>query len=234
MAIRILIADDHAVMREGLATLLGLQKDFQIVGEASNGRRAVELAAELKPDVILMDLMMPIMNGVEATRAIREQKENGLEAKDRRSENEVQSSEFKVQSSEPPNTKPRILLLTSFPDSAEIIDAIDAGASGAIAKTMAKEELFQAIRDTAEGKQVIAEEIRPTLSEEITPSQFSQRQLDILEQLARGLTYDDIAQSQNLTKSGVKFHILNLFRKLNVANRSEAISLALRKHLLKN
>jgi len=200
MKIRILIADDHAVMREGLVTLLSLQKDFTVIGEASNGHQAVKMANDLRPDVVIMDLMMPVMNGAEATRLIK---------------------------------GPKVLILTSFPDSADIVEAIQNGATGAIMKTLTKEDLFDAIRRVAAGETVIASEIHSSLAEGNPADGLTSRQIEILESLTRGLTYEEIGRQFSITKSGVKFHVLSILRKLNVANRSEAVALALKKHLLK-
>ena len=202
--IKLLIADDHAIMREGLVTLLRFQKDFSVIGEATNGREAVRKALALKPDVVIMDLLMPQMNGAEATAEI------------------VRNS---------PEVK--VLVLTSFPDASDVVSALDNGAAGALTKTLRKEELFAAIRDVNAGKRILSEEIRRTLNENQTDDHLTPRQTAVLECLARGLTYEEIAQQLNVTKACIKFHVLTILRRLNVANRSEAVAIALRKHLLK-
>ena len=202
--IKLLIADDHAIMREGLVTLLRFQKDFAVIGEASNGREAVQKTRALKPDVVIMDLLMPQMNGAEATAEIVRE-----------------SPEVKV------------LVLTSFPDASDVVSAFDNGAAGALTKTLRKEDLFAAIRDVRAGKKVLSEEIRQTLDENQSEDRLTPRQTAVLESLARGLTYEEIAQQLNVTKACIKFHVLTILRRLNVANRSEAVAIALRKHLLK-
>ena len=190
-------------MRDGLAAILKFQKDMTVVGEADDGQSAIQKAQTLRPDVILMDLMMPNMNGADATAAIKQVL---------------------------PETQ--ILLLTSYGTSSELSRAFRNGATGAITKSLPKEELLAAIRNVATGMRIASPEIEQTLNEESETPTLTPRQLEILRSLARGLTNDDIAHEFGLSKAGVKFHLLTIFRKLNVANRTEAVSLALRKHLL--
>ena len=202
--IRILIADDHAMVRDGLVSILRYQKDFSVVGEAADGKEVVSRAIELKPDVVIMDLMMPAKDGAEATMEIT-------------------------------RALPRthVLLLTTYGSSAKLANALENGACGAITKSQSKDELFAAIRDVAANRRVISPEILEAMYENTAMPRLSQRQIDILEAMARGLTNDDLASAFKLSKSGIKFHILEILRKLNVANRSEAVAIALRKHLLK-
>ena len=200
--LKILVVDDHAIVREGLVAILKFQKDLAVVDEAEDGAIAVQKVRELKPDVVIMDLMMPNMNGADATAEIMR---------------------------ESPDTK--ILLLTSYGTSAELSRAFSSGAIGAITKTLPKEELLAAIRDVAAGVRVVSPEISQTLQEDATTPSLTPRQLEILHSLTRGLTNDDIAHEFGLSKAGVKFHLLTIFRKLNVANRTEAVGLASRKHL---
>ena len=202
--IRILIADDHAMVRDGLVSILRYQKDFSVVGEAADGEEVVSRAIKLKPDVVIMDLMMPVKDGAEATMEIT----RAL-----------------------PQT--HILLLTTYGSSAKLANALENGACGAITKSQSKDELFAAIRDIAANRRVISPEILEAMCENTAMPRLSQRQIDILEAMARGLTNDDLASAFKLSKSGIKFHILEILRKLNVANRSEAVAIALRKHLLK-
>ena len=201
--IKILIADDHAIMRDGLAAIIAFQNDMEIIGQACDGSDAVVKAVRLKPDLVLMDMMMPATDGVEATKCICEQL---------------------------PRTK--VLILTSYGDSANLKLAFAHGAVGAITKTMPKEQLVAAIRDVAAGKRVIAPEITYTLSNSDTSSQLTERQLSILHSLSRGLTNKEIAKQFGISTAGIKFHLLTIFRKLDAANRSEAITIALHKHLL--
>ena len=200
--LKILIVDDHAIVRDGLAAILKFQKDMTVVGEADDGQSAIQKAQTLRPDVILMDLMMPNINGADATAAIKQVL---------------------------PETQ--ILLLTSYGTSAELSRAFKNGATGAITKSLPKEELLAAIRNVAAGMRVASPEIEQTLKEESEVPTLTPRQLEILHSLARGLTNDDIAHEFGLSKAGVKFHLLTIFRKLNVANRTEAVGFASRKHL---
>ena len=200
--LKILIVDDHAIVRDGLAAILKFQKDMTVVGEADDGQSAIHKAQILRPDIILMDLMMPNMNGADATAAIKQVL---------------------------PET--HILLLTSYGTSAELSRAFKNGATGAITKSLPKEELLAAIRNVAAGQRIASSEIEQTLKEESAMPSLTPRQLEILHSLTRGLTNDDIAREFGLSKAGVKFHLLTIFRKLNVANRTEAVGLASRKHL---
>ena len=200
---RILIVDDHALLRRGLADLLRYAQDLAVVGEASDGEAAVAAATELKPDVVIMDLVMPVMDGVEATRRIKA-----------------------VQ----PEAK--ILILTTFGTSVDVARAIAAGASGAIMKDASMEEQLTAIRTVASGGKVLSPEIAKAVQEEPLP-EFTKRQLVILESAARGLTNKDIATMLEISVDAVKQHLAAICAKLGAANRVEAIAIALRKHLLK-
>ena len=202
--IRILIVDDHAIVRTGLAALLGSIPDFEIVGEASNGSIAVSKAIKLNPDVIVMDLVMPKMGGVKATTEIL---------------------------SKLPDT--RILILTSFGTSEELSHVFSAGATGAILKNTANSVLVSSIRRIAKGNRVVSPEIENMLANEPPIPELSSRQRDILESLTRGLTNNEIAMQFEISPESVKTHIAKLFEKIGAGNRSEAVSIALRKHLLK-
>lgn len=202
--IKLLIADDHGLLRMGLTTLMKFHKDIVVAGTAENGREAAVLAEKLHPDVVIMDLMMPVMNGVEATRLIRETS---------------------------PGT--RILILTTFGTSADIAAAIRAGASGALVKDTPNEELISAIRAVADGKSVYSPEIRRTLEENPEPIVLTDRQRQILEAVTRGLSNRDIAQMLSISPDAVKQHLSAVCAKLGAANRTEAIGIALRKQLLK-
>lgn len=200
----VLIVDDHSLVRMGLAALLGYQKDFVVAGEAEDGEQAVRLAREIKPDVIVMDLMMPGMDGVEATRQIR---------------------------TETPDA--HILILTTFGTSADVVRAISAGAAGAVMKDTSNDELLAAIRTVAGGGTAFSPEIEQMVKEDPAPPKLTRRQLDILHSVTRGLSNPDIAKQFGITVDGVKAHLNVIFSKLGAANRSEAITIALRRHLLK-
>ena len=201
--IRILIADDHAVIRDGLSMILGLQDDFTVIGQAQDGLEAVELCRRSAPDVVIMDLMMPKLDGCAATQKI---------------------------TSENPDI--RILLLTSYTESSKILHAIKGGASGAIGKNAPREELLSAIRSVAGGKTVFSDEIKQLMAETKDIPVLSPRQKEVLEALSRGLTNDDIARQYNLSRAAIKFHLLELYRKLGVANRTEAVSIAMKRLIL--
>ena len=202
--IRILIADDHPLMRQGLATLLGADPCLQIVGEAKNGADAVEKAKELKPNVIVMDLSMPVMDGVEATRRICEA-----------------------------NPGIKVLILTTFGSSADIAHAIDAGASGALVKDAEYDRLISAIRAIADGGTAFSPEIETMLRKEPHPPTLTERQRQILEHTTNGLSADEISKRLNLSSFTVNEHLDAIKRKLGAANRTEAVAIALKKHLLK-
>ena len=202
--IRILVADDHAVTRVGLVSLLETEKGIRVVGQAENGAEAVAAAKRLKPDVIIMDLVMPKMDGVEATRHIHQAL---------------------------PETG--ILILTTFGDSDDIAHALAAGAAGALMKNVGIGELVNAIHAIAEGKQVIAPEIRQMLKESPPVPELTKRQIEILHSVTRGLSNRDIAQQLGITIDCVKDHVNAILTKIGAANRSEAVAIAFRKHLLK-
>jgi len=202
--IRVLVADDHSIVRAGISTILGLNPDIEVVGEASNGHIAVQKAKELKPDVVLMDLMMPVMDGVTATKAIV---------------------------AECPETK--VLVLTTYGFSNDIAQALEAGATGALIKTATDTSLVTSIRAVAAGKQVIAPEIKKLIAADEPVEKLTARQLEILQSLVRGLTNQDMATQFCISLDGVKQHVRGICAKLGAANRSEAVAIALRKHLLK-
>ena len=202
--IKVLIADDHAIVRMGLAALISAESDIEVVGEAKNGVEAVRESLRLAPDVIIMDIMMPKKDGVSATLEIHEKL---------------------------PTAK--VLILTSVSASDSITRAIAAGAAGAILKNAENQSVIDAIREIVAGKQVIAREVRRLIRKDPPAPQLSPRQQEILTSLTRGLTNDDIAKQLGISVPSVKTHLAALFAKLGVANRSEAVAIALRKRLLK-
>ena len=201
--IRILIADDHGLMRMGLTTLMRFHKDLQVVGGAENGEEAVRLARKLKPDVVVMDLMMPVMGGLEATRLIHR--------------------EF-------PDI--RIMILTTFGSSADVTRAVNAGASGALVKGAPNDELISAIRTIAAGGTAFSPEIE-TMLKAPQPPELTSRQREILEGITLGLASDAIAAKIGISADTVNQHLDAIRKKLGAANRTEAVVIALRKHLLK-
>ena len=202
--IRVFLVDDHALMRQGLISLLGTRKDIEVVGDAESGEAALRKAPRLKPDVIIMDLIMPGMDGAEATRQLRQIMPDA-----------------------------HVLILTSFGTADGIAQALDAGASGAILKTVKLPALAEAIRTVASGGKAIAPEIQQMLDETTPIPPLSPRQNEILESIVRGLTNKDIAKKLGISAPMVNEHLTTLFAKIGAANRAEAVAIALRKHLLK-
>ena len=202
--IKILIADDHTIVRIGLVALLGAEADLEIVGEAKNGLQAVEDAMRLRPDVVVMDLVMPKKNGIDATAEILDRL---------------------------PATK--ILVLTSFGTSDGITHALQAGASGAVMKTADDGTLVDAIRKVANGERVISPEVKKMLNEDPPIPVLSPRQKEILVAITDGRTNKEIASALGIRKDSVEDYLRTLFSKLGASNRTEAVAIALRKHLLK-
>lgn len=202
--IKILVADDHAVVRSGLALLLSTERDFKVVGQARNGEEAVSLALATKPDVIVMDLAMPKVDGAEATKRILE---------------------------EEPAT--RVIILTSFGQADGVAHALEAGATGALMKTAEDETLVATIRRVVAGERVISPDIRRQLAANPPVPELTPRQRDILASMTRGLTNKDIACELGIRRDGVDKHVNALLAKIGAANRTEAVAIALRKQLLK-
>jgi NarL family two-component system response regulator LiaR len=206
--IRVMIADDHTMVRNGLVMFLNSCPDIQLVGEAANGQEAVEQAASLQPDVVLMDLMMPEMDGVTATRAI------------------LQAA---------PHI--RIIALTSFKDDELIYAAVKAGITGYLLKDCTADELASAIRDAHAGKTSITQEVMLAalrVAENPGAHQFhlSERERDVLRLVVRGLSNRQIAHELTLGESTIKFHVSNILSKLSAATRAEAVALALQHKLV--
>ena len=196
--IGILFADDHQIVREGFVRLVGREADMKIAGEAENGLEAVRLAIELKPDVTVLDLRMPLKDGATAAAEI-------LAA----------------------NPDAKIMLLTSFATAAEVKVALDAGVLGAVVKDSSSETLIEAIRATARGEKFISREIADTLAEQRLTPAISDRQKDILRLVAKGFNNDEIAERIGITRHGVKAHLAIVFERLGASSRTEATSIAL-------
>jgi DNA-binding NarL/FixJ family response regulator len=202
--IRVFVTDDHALVRMGLITLLQMENDLDVVGEAEDGRTALKKIQQLKPDVVVMDLMMPGMDGIEATRQLQDLL---------------------------PSAK--TLILTTSSSSTDISNALQSGASGAILKSAANAELLSAIRAISGGKRYISPSIQTLLLENPPIPTLTEKQREILQSITRGLTNPDIAKQFGISVASVKDHINIIFSKLGAANRSEAVTIALRNHLLK-
>ena len=203
MKTRILLADDHLVVRMGLALMIGRQEDMELVGEAENGEAAVSLARQLRPDVIVMDIQMPVMDGATATGRIR---------------SEVRDA--------------KILVLTTFGASADAARALDLGAISAISKDSSQEDLLCAIRSTARGESVIDDDIRRSAETYRSAPKLSSRQIEILDYASRGLENAEIAKLLGITSDGVKKHLKLIYAALGASTRAEASALALRLGLI--
>ncbi len=210
MPIRILLADDHAVVRGGIRALLEQDQEIEVIGEADNGEEAVAIALSQYPDVILLDLMMPLKTGIEA---IEEIKAN--------------------------NPLARILVLTSFADDDKVFAAIKAGAMGYLLKQTTPSELFQAIRDVHNGESSLHPTIARKLIRELNrPSTLppvdeplTDREVEVLILVARGLANQDIADQLVISERTVRTHVSNLLSKLHLANRTQAALYALKEGL---
>ncbi len=203
--VKILIADDHALVRMGLAAILETDPALHVVGDAEDGREAVSKALALKPDVILMDVVMPEMDGAAATAEI-------LTAR--------------------PQTK--VIILTSFVEADGIARALAAGAHGALMKTIDHRELVDALRRVVAGETVISPEIEKMLKASPPVRPLTERQKSILDSMTRGLTDADIALQLNLSTNSVREHVTTIYSKIGAANRAEAVAIALHKHLLQD
>jgi NarL family two-component system response regulator LiaR len=208
--IRILIADDHAIVREGLRALLATEPDLELVAEATDGIQAVTKARALKPDVILLDLMMPRMDGVEA---IAEIKKDWQEA--------------------------RIIVLTSFSDDEKVFSAIRSGALGYLLKDSSPQDLLNAIHTVANGEGFLSPTIASKVMREInqppklppTKDPLTERENEILQLVAQGLTNDEIAEKLVVSERTVRTHVSNILAKLQLANRTQAALYALKEGL---
>ncbi len=204
--IRVLLVDDHTVVRQGLRMVMSLESDLEVVGEAADGREAIEQVAALAPQVVLMDLLMPVMNGVEAIRAIKSEHP------------EVES-----------------VALTSVLEDRMVIDAVEAGAAGYLLKETGPDALFDAIRAAARGevrldpraqKRLVREVRTPTMRESLTP-----RETDTLRLIAKGLANKEIARELGVSEVTVKTHVSNVLSKLGLQSRTQAALFALKEGL---
>ncbi|WP_062105365.1 response regulator [Bacillus niameyensis] len=201
MTIHVLIADDHHVVRRGLIFFLQTQKDIEIVGEAKNGLEAVELASKLKPDIVLMDLVMPIMDGIEATAKIKNS-----------------------------NPNIEIMILTSFADQDHVIPAIEAGASGYQLKDIEPDDLVSSIRKLIGGENTLHPKATNMLINRMNQknppddliSALTLREKQVLAEIAKGKSNKEIGAHLNITEKTVKTHVSNIFLKLDVSDRTQA------------
>jgi DNA-binding NarL/FixJ family response regulator len=201
--IRVLVADDHPVVRTGLAAVIAQEPDLLLVAQAENGERAVALYREHRPDVVLMDLRMPLMDGVEAIRRITE--------------------EFPAS---------RILALTTYEGDADIRRALEAGARGYLLKDMLLSDVITAIRAVRQGERVIPTAVAVRLAEFPERSDLTEREVEVLQLVARGLSNKEAARAIGRMDETVKIHLKNIFAKLGVADRTEAVTVALARGLI--
>ncbi len=207
MPIRVLLADDHSVVRQGLRMFLALDSELEVVAEAANGAEAVRLANELKPDVVLMDLLMPEMDGIEATATIRRQL---------------------------PDTE--VIALTSVLEDEKVFGAIRAGAIGYLLKDTEADELCRAIKAAAAGQVQLSPQAAARLMREVrppdSPDELTPRETEVLRLLARGLANKEIARDLSIGEKTVKTHVSNILSKLGVLSRTQAALYAVRAGLV--
>lgn len=202
--IKLLIADDHAIVRTGLVALLESSGGITVVGEADDGDAAVRMVRKCRPDIVVMDILMPGKNGIAATAEIKEK--------------------F-------PETK--VLILTTSTVSDDLSAALAAGADGAVTKSTANKTLLAAVRSVAEGKRYVSPEISKMIANDPPAPELTDRQREILEAMARGKGNKEIAAQLDIQADSVRQHIIAIFSKLGAVNRAEAVAIAMRKQLVK-
>jgi len=205
--IRVVIADDHPVVRTGLRAMLETQTDIDVVGEADNGTQAVTLAGRLEPDVVLMDLQMPDLDGVSATGQIRTLLDHT-----------------------------QVLILTTYDTDADINRAIGAGAIGYMLKDAPREDLFQAVRAASRGESVLAPSVAAKVMERMrSPGRetLSGREIEVLTEVADGKSNKEIAEALFISEATVKTHLIHIFSKLGVDDRTAAVTVALERGILR-
>jgi two-component system NarL family response regulator len=201
--IRILVADDHLVVRMGLHSLIDTQPDMTVVAEAANGKEAVALFRQHQPDVVLMDLRMPILGGVEATLAIREQFSDA-----------------------------RIIVLTTYDGDENIYRALQAGARSYLLKDVAQAEFLEVIRAVHRGEYRLPPAVAARLAQRLPQAELSARELEVLRLIVRGMSNKEIAAALSVTESTVKNHVNSILAKLHVQDRTQAATTALRRGIV--
>jgi DNA-binding NarL/FixJ family response regulator len=201
--IRVLCVDDHPIVREGIAAIVGLQPDMTMAGTAANGHEAIERFVALRPDVCLMDLRLPDMSGFDAIRAIRQRFPNA-----------------------------RIVALSSHEGDVDIQRALEAGAQGYVVKGIVRDELLDIIRGVYVGKRRLPAAVAQTLAEHMADEPISPRELEVLSLMAAGKRNKEIAGDLSIAEDTVKMHVRNILAKLHVSDRTEAVTIALRRGII--
>lgn len=203
MPITLLTVDDHPIYRGGLAALIAAYPDLKLVAEAANGREAVEMYRQHRPDVTLMDLSMPVMNGVEAIRTI--------------------VAEF---------PEARIVALTTWDGDADIQRSLEAGARGYLLKDVVSDEVADSIRQVHAGRKVVPAEVAKRLAEFTPRVDLTAREHEVLTHMARGLSNKEIGAALSVAEATIKVHVLHIFQKLNAADRTEAVTVGLQRGII--
>jgi len=205
--IKIFMADDHPVVRAGIRGMLETEPDFEVVAEAENGQGAIEQVSKLKPDVVLMDLRMPEMDGVEAISKIKES-----------------------------HPDIHILVLTTYDTDADIVRAVEAGATGYLLKDAPRDELFRAVRATAKGETVLAPPVAARLMGKVRDkgdTALTAREIDVLMLVARGASNQDVGEKLHVSTATVKSHLLQIYQKLGVSDRTAAVTTAIERGIIR-
>lgn len=202
-SIRILIVDDHPLLREGITMVLAQERDMLLVGEASTGREAVSLYTATRPDLVLMDLRLPDMSGIDAMTAIR--------------------------ASSP---RAKVVILTTFEGDAEVSRALSAGAAGYLLKSMPRKQIVEALRQVLAGRRRIAPAVAANLAEHLGQEALSQREITILQRVAEGDRNKEIAARLSLSEETIKSHMKNILEKLGASDRTQAVSIAVRRGIM--
>ncbi len=201
--IRVLLADDHAIIREGIAAVLSLAEDMEVVGQATNGLEALALYRELRPDVVLMDLQMPQMGGVDATKAIK--------------------ADF---------SGARIIVLTSYDGDEDIFRSLQAGAAGYLLKDASKQLLLEAIHKVNRGQELMSSEVANKLAQRIRQTDLTAREIEVLKEIVAGKSNQEIGTALFISEGTVKSHVNNILTKLGVNDRTQAVVRAIQRGIV--
>lgn len=201
--IRILVVDDHAMLREGVAAMVAMEGDMELAGEASDGVTAIAAFERLRPDIVMLDLQMPRMGGLEVLVALRAL-----------------------------DPAARVIVLTTYDGDVQALRALKAGASGYLLKTSLRKELIDAVRAVHAGRRYILAEVAHDIALHATEDSLTQREIDILEQVAKGQSNKTVARAFGLSEDTIKAHLRSVFSKLHVRDRTEAVTVALKRGIL--